>query len=381
MSKKAVQFGAGNIGRGFIGALLAKSGYAVTFADVNMEVIDKINADKTYTVHIYDATCGEEKIENISGMNSNASELIAEVATSQVVTTAVGLNILKRIAPTIVKAIQYKIEKDDKNYLNIIACENAIKASSQLKEAVYEELSDAEKTFADTYVGFPDCSVDRIVPPVKSENFIDVVVENYYEWNVEQSLFKGDIPAIEGMTLVDNLISYIERKLFTLNTGHAICAYLGYHKGLATIEDGIKDPAIYEIVKNAMIESGKGLSTKYSFDFDTHAKYIDKIITRFKNPYLKDDVARVGREPIRKLNAEDRLVKPLLTTLSYGNDGTNLMKGIAAALRYKNEADPESMKLQASIDELGVEKAFSEVSGITDAKILETVKKLYEELA
>lgn len=53
--KKAIQFGAGNIGRGFIGALLAEAGYHVVFADVNEAVIDKINADGTYTVHVMDS--------------------------------------------------------------------------------------------------------------------------------------------------------------------------------------------------------------------------------------------------------------------------------------------------------------------------------------
>ena len=76
---------------------------------------------------------------------------------------------------------------------------------------------------------------------MKSENILDVVVENYYEWNVEEKAFKGEIPKIEGMNLVDNLMAYIERKLFTLNTGHAITAYFGYLKGYRTIDESIND--------------------------------------------------------------------------------------------------------------------------------------------
>ena len=71
--KKAVQFGAGNIGRGFIGALLSQSGYHVVFADVVDKIIDKINEDKTYTVHVMDVECEDQKIENISGVNSYRS--------------------------------------------------------------------------------------------------------------------------------------------------------------------------------------------------------------------------------------------------------------------------------------------------------------------
>jgi len=41
--KQAIQFGAGNIGRGFIGALLSRSGYHVVFADVDNQMVDTIN--------------------------------------------------------------------------------------------------------------------------------------------------------------------------------------------------------------------------------------------------------------------------------------------------------------------------------------------------
>ena len=146
--------------------------------------------------------------------------------------------------------------------MNIIACENAIRGTSQLKKAVYENLSEEGKAFADEYVGFPDCAVDRIVPPVKSENFIDVVVEEYYEWDVERASFKGEIPEIKGMTLVDDLMAYIERKLFTLNTGHCITSYLGKLRGFPTIDAAIADEEIYDIVSKAMKESGDGLIKK-----------------------------------------------------------------------------------------------------------------------
>ena len=235
--KKAIQFGAGNIGRGFIGALLSKAGYHVVFADVNTEIINKINSDKKYTIHVMDTICSEEEISNISGVISTSDEIYKEIVEAEIITTAVGPVVLPRIAPTIAKGIALRKEKGIKTYLNIIACENAIKASSQLEEEVKKYLNEEEIEYLKEFVGFPNCSVDRIVPPVKSENILDVVVENYYEWNVEKSAFKGEIPKIEGMNLVDNLMAYIERKLFTLNTGHAITAYFGYLKGYETIEE------------------------------------------------------------------------------------------------------------------------------------------------
>ena len=264
--KTAVQFGAGNIGRGFIGTLLSQAGYHVVFADVAAAIIDKINEDKTYTVHVMDVECQDMPITNISGVNSTTPECVDIIANADLVTTAVGLVILPRIAPTIAAAIEKRAASGNKNPMNMIACENAIRASSQLKKAVYERLSDEGKAYADQFVGFPDCAVDRIVPPVKSENFIDVVVESYYEWDVERSGFVGEIPQIPGMTLVDDLMAYIERKLFTLNTAHCITAYLGKLKGLPTIDTAIADPEIYAVVSAAMAESGAGLVRKYGFD-------------------------------------------------------------------------------------------------------------------
>ncbi|MDO4323416.1 MAG: mannitol-1-phosphate 5-dehydrogenase [Lachnospiraceae bacterium] len=378
--KKAVQFGAGNIGRGFIGALLSQSGYQVVFADVVDAVINKINEDKSYTVHVMDVECEDQKIENICGVNSTKPEAVEEIATADIVTTAVGLVILPRIAPTIAKAIEKRMESGCKDAMNIIACENAIRATSQLKKAVYENLSDAGKAFADEYVGFPDCAVDRIVPPVKSENFIDVVVETYYEWDVERSGFKGEIPEIKGMTVVEDLMAYIERKLFTLNTGHCITAYLGTLRGIPTIDKAIADEEIYAVVSAAMKESGDGLIKKHGFDPEKHAAYIKKIIGRFKNPYLQDDVTRVGREPLRKLSPTDRLIKPLTTAAGFGLPVDHLITGVGAALRYNNPEDKQSVELQEKIAQAGVRAAAAEVTGLTDEKLLDAIVAEYEKL-
>lgn len=379
--KKAIQFGAGNIGRGFIGALLAKSGYHVVFADVNEEIINRINDDKHYTIHIMDVECKDEKIENISGVISTSDEILEEIRTSDIITTAVGPVVLPRIASTIAKGIKLRKATGVTSNLNIIACENAIKASSQLEEEVKKYLNEEEIAYLDKYVGFPNCSVDRIVPPVKSENILDVVVENFYEWNVEEKAFKGEIPKIDGMNLADNLMAYIERKLFTLNTGHAITAYFGYLKGYNTVDESIKDEVIHDLVKKAMIESGQGLIAKYNFDKEEHFKYIDKIIERFKNPYLKDDVARVGREPLRKLNENDRLIKPLMTAKSFNLDIDNLLLGVGAALNYNNEEDSQSVELQSLISEKGVKESLAHVANLAqEQEVLSKVEKYYNEI-
>ena len=192
--KTAIQFGAGNIGRGFIGMLLAQAGYRVIFADVSEVIIDRLAADQKYTVHVMDTEVEDVEITNITGIMSNGEAIIDEIAKADILTTAVGLRVLGFIAPTIAKGIQKRIADGSTEPMNIIACENAIRATSQLKEHVYGILSEEEKAYCEKYVGFADCSVDRIVPPVRSENPVDVVVEKYCEWNVEKASLKGSIP-------------------------------------------------------------------------------------------------------------------------------------------------------------------------------------------
>lgn len=384
--KKVIQFGAGNIGRGFIGLVLEQSGYHVVFADINQKLIDKLNLDRSYTVHVMDVQNKEagienKKVSNISAINSNNEELIQEIQTAELITTAVGLTILPRIAPIIAKGIILRKSTGVSNLLNIIACENGIRTTTQLKAEVFKQLNKDEAIYAEQYVGFPDCSVDRIVLPMMGENFTDVVVESFYEWNVEKDSFKGIVPDIQGMNLADNLIAYIERKLFTLNTGHAITAYLGFLKGYQTIDESIGDEEIYTIVKLAMRESGLGLIEKYGFNKENHFQYIDKIINRFKNPMLKDDLTRVCREPLRKLSPDDRLIKPLLNNRKYGFSVENLVLGIGAALHYENEDDKQSTQLQLMIREKGVKSVLADILKI-DLKdeLLEDIQRAYNSI-
>lgn len=378
--EKAIQFGAGNIGRGFIGYLLKNAGYDLVFADVFDNVIDLINKDKAYTIHVKDVENEDIRVEGISAVNSTRDEVVDEIADASIITTAVGPLNLVKIAGKVASGITKRFEENSEKFLNIIACENAIKASESLKGYVYDNLSEEVKAYADKYVGFPNCSVDRIVPPSKNENPLDVTVENYYEWNVEEAGFRGEVPQIEGMNLVGNLEAYIERKLFTLNTGHASTAYLGSLKGYGTIDQSINDPEIEDQVRKIMQESGEALIAKFGFNKEGHFAYIEKIIKRFKNPYLNDDVKRVGREPIRKLSINERFVKPINTALEYDLSIDNLLIGLAAALNFRNEEDDQAVELEKDIENLGLEKTIEKITEIKDKKIIEKIVENYEKL-
>ena len=187
--KKAIQFGAGNIGRGFIGAVLAGAGYEVVFADVVEDLLTNINSRKEYTVHVTDSESYDIDIKGIRAVNSNSAEAVQEVVDAEVITTAVGLRILKFVAPAIAKGLVARKAAGNEAPLNVIACENGLRATSQLKELVFAQLDAETAAWAESHVGFPDAAVDRIVPPVRCEIPLDVAVEEYFEWDVERASF------------------------------------------------------------------------------------------------------------------------------------------------------------------------------------------------
>ncbi|HGH6008112.1 TPA: mannitol-1-phosphate 5-dehydrogenase [Vibrio cholerae] len=383
MKKNAVHFGAGNIGRGFIGKLLADADIAVTFADVNEPLVDQLSHQQEYKVKVVGSECKMETVSHVTAVNSASEALIERIIKTDLVTTAVGPTVLDIIAKTIAKGLSARFAAGNTQPLNIIACENMVRGTTHLKQQVYQFLTTEEQQQADALVGFVDSAVDRIVPPLQAANDdpLEVTVESFSEWIVDEQQFKGEIPQIEGMEKTDNLMAFVERKLFTLNTGHCITAYLGCLKGHRTIREAIEDPSIEVQVKQAMQESGEVLIRRYGFDRALHNAYIEKILTRFANPYLVDEVDRVGRQPLRKLGANDRLIKPLLGTIEYGLPNGMLLKGIAAALKYRNDSDPQAIELQQSIEKEGVRSTLARYTGLTaDSIEAQQIEALYQQI-
>ncbi|PID37856.1 MAG: mannitol-1-phosphate 5-dehydrogenase [Pseudomonadales bacterium] len=371
--KTAIHFGAGNIGRGFIGMLLSQAGYKVIFADVQETVVNALQEKNQYTVEVVGDQKQEILVENVTAMNSNDPALVDAIATADIVTTAVGPVVLKYIAPPIAQALAKAKEAGRTDSLSIIACENAVRATSQLKEYVLENFEADFKSELPAFAHFVDAAVDRIVPPMPADetnaDVLKVRVEEFYEWLVEESAFQGDVPKIEGMTLVENLEAGVERKLFTLNTGHAVCAWVGQYLGFATIGEAIADEKVKAFVKAVMTQSGNALIKKHGFDNEAHFAYIEKILKRFANPYITDDVTRVGRQPVRKLTKGERIASPMSASLEFGLPADKLLVAAAAAMHFNSDEDPQVAELKELIAKDGINRTFENLSGIALADV------------
>lgn len=362
---KAVHFGAGNIGRGFIGLLLRQSNFDLTFADVSDVLIDELKRRNAYTVEEMSETRNVIEVSGVNALHSvkDSQELFQTLLEVDLVTTAVGPNVLPIIAKTLLPVLKKKFEDKNTKLLNIVACENTIGGSDQIKAALWDQLNDDEKNFVSKYVGFPNSAVDRIVPNQKNDDPLWVKVEPFYEWVIDQSEIKGDL-AIKGANFVSNLEAYIERKLFTVNTGHASCAYAAYQKGYQTILEAISDPEIETHVRNVLNETGALMVKKHKFDALDHAAYIDKTIKRFKNPAIIDEVVRVARSPMRKLSRQDRFIRPLVECIDYQLKTDGLVKAIHSVLDFDYLEDTEAVQVQNLKKELSKANFYLQVSGL-----------------
>ena len=345
---KALHFGAGNIGRGFVGVILHNAGYELVFADVAAPLIDALNSNDSYTVHEVGQDPKDITITGFSGVNSaeDKDALLAHIADADVITTAVGPTVLKIIAPTIAEGLRQRAATSDgsKGKVAVMACENAINATDGLAEAIRQEFPEVDEVAI-----FANTAVDRIVPDQASGQGLDVTVENYFEWAVESTPFGDNVPDIPGVTWVDDLAPYITRKLFTVNTGHAATAYFGYNAGITKIADALADPQVRAHVEAVLAETKTLVVEKFGFAPEVQQAYIDKIIQRFLNPSLPDTVQRVGRAPLRKISRNERFIGPAAELAKRGHDASALVNTVAAALRFDVPEDPESRELQEKL--------------------------------
>lgn len=378
---QSVHFGAGNIGRGFIGQLLHESGYEISFVDVQADIVDALKTKGRYEVIMADESEERVSVDRVTAFHSvdEADEIVRQLAAADLITTAVGPPVLPILAPAIAKGLVERARSGGAP-VNVIACENMIGGSESLQRSVMEHVPGEDAGAVAEVAGFPNAAVDRIVPEQSTEG-IDVLVEPFFEWVVDASQIKGSRPNVHGITYVESLAPYIDRKLLTVNTGHAAVAYLGYARGRQTISDALEDEVVLEEVTGALEETGRLMVEEHDFNEEEHRKYREKTLDRFRNPRITDAVTRVARTPIRKLGRNERLVSPALRLLDRGHVPVHLATVIAAVLRYDDTGDEQARELQETIRAVGERSTLAQYAGIEqDHALVDLVSERLERL-
>lgn len=369
---KATHFGAGNIGRGFIGEILAKNGFSIEFVDINETIINALISRKGYTIELAEESKQQIQVANVTGINNqkNPEAVVESVATSQIVTTAIGPNILPFIAELIAKGIQKRKANQVTEKLDVIACENMIGGSQFLFEKVKAYLTQEDLDYVKQYVGFPNAAVDRIVPIQHHEDPLFVSVEPFSEWVVDKTQMKNPALVLSDVEYVDDLEPYIERKLFSVNTGHASVAYTGASLGYRTIDEAIADEKVLTTLENVLKETGSLLIAKWQFDPQVHQAYAQKIVARFKNPYISDAITRVARTPIRKLGYDERFIRPIRELHDRNLSYQQLLTVVGLIFNYRDEKDEQSVELQKMLQSESLEAVVRKVTQLTDETLI-----------
>lgn len=366
----AVIFGAGSVGRGFLGQLFAESEYEVVFVDIDAALVEALARCGSYTLRLAAIEKTEEltigPVRAVQG--TNASQVADEVAQADLVATAAGARALPTIGQAIAAGIARRWEAGQTAPLNIIICENLRDASHRLRTFVEGALLEAVKPYMRQRVGFVPAVVARMSPvPTPEQHAADptsITAEPYEVLPVDREAFVGRIPDIFGMEPVSPFTAYVERKLYIHNAGHAMLGYLGYQRGYAYGYAALTDPWIRPLLDQALQEASSALIAEHGFDGGVMAEHVQDVLTRLGNRSLADPVSRLARDPLRKLAPEDRLVGAARLAEKHGIQPEGLSWGIAAALAYDNLEDNHASELQCKLAEEGLDVVLRHVCRI-----------------
>jgi mannitol-1-phosphate 5-dehydrogenase len=342
--KKAVQFGAGNIGRGFIGQLFSRSGYEVAFAEVDAKIVEAMNVSRRYPVRVVsEAGDSETYVENVRAVNGADLESVArEISHAEVVGTAVGANVLPRIAPALAAGLSLRWRTGIMAPINVILCENLVDADKAFRGMVASRLSGADKERLTRLVGFVRASVGRMVPvmteAMREGNILRIWVEEYDHLPVDAKGFVGAIPKIHNMEPVSPFELFVERKLYIHNMGHAAVAYLGALRGYRFIWEAACDPEVSRVARAAMGESARAIALEHGAEEGPLLAHVEDLLLRFANRKLGDTIERVGRDLPRKLAPRDRMLGSLGLCAKHGLPRADILEALAAALLFEDSA-------------------------------------------
>ena len=382
--KKAVHFGAGKIGRGFIAELLHDSGYEIVFGDVVDELVEIVNKNHEYPLFLIDHNYQEKIIDHVIAYSNikDSDKLIDAMCEAEIITTSVMTTNLPKVAPLIAMGLKKRLEHG-KGKVIVMACENAIMGTDILKKAMIETNVLTEEQL-DAVGVFPNTAVDRMVFGGVHNGKEGIEVGDAFELVIEKNkLIDPKSEPIKCAEYVDDIMMYLQRKIYIINCGHAIAGYYGQVlKGYDIVQDALRDPELLPQIREAMLESASALEKKYGFTHESLVEYMETMmIKRFTTPGVVDPISRVSREPIRKISPNDRIMGPANNCEEYGLDNTYLLKGVACALKFKSEGDLQAEELQNYIAENGVEEAIVKYTGVQkDSRMYNVILDEYKKL-
>jgi len=370
--KNIVVWGAGRIGRGFIGDMFAEAGYQLVYVDQAAALIDQLNDQGAYTVvrAVSETDVRRVKVQKYEAYQvSQSIEISDAINQVELMAIAVYPKNFGTVAATLAELI-WKRRTVNAAPFNIILCTNLIHAGPIFKEQLYKNLTMEQQAYFSEFVGVIESLVIRICPnPPQEEIEKDPLVvwtNGYSVLPVEQSAFKGEMPQIAFFRYVQNMRAEEIRKIYTYNMCHAVLSYHGYQRGYELLVDCLADEELEAEALGALSEVSSALRKEYGFTEEEMNSWVQGILIQTNNRTVGDTVVRSAADPLRKLKKSDRLIGPALLCLRNRIKPAHLIRAVGAAFHYYNEEDENSVKLAEVVRAKGIRIAIREFCGLGD---------------
>jgi mannitol-1-phosphate 5-dehydrogenase len=368
VSEHIVIWGAGRIGRGFVADLAHAAEYRIVLVDSAAELVTQLNAAGSYTVVWADAD-GNRDDRIIGGYTAisttDAEAIAAAIATADVLAVAVFPRDLPSVAEQMAPGIVRRLCTRPDAALDILMCTNLAHAAGHFDSILGQALPPEFREPAARRLGFVDTLVMRMVtdPPAEERERDPLLIwtNGFSEFPVDGHAFKGQAPRWPGLRLAGDMQAEEMRKLYTYNMCHALLAYLGALRGYTLAVECLADRDVRRMTEGALNEISRALQAACGFRPEDMERWIERVLAQTDNAALRDQVARHGADPRRKLRRGDRLVGPALLARAHGIRPEYLALGIAAALLFQAPGDAGAAYVQARIAETGVEAAVWEL--------------------
>ncbi|MEI8094566.1 MAG: mannitol-1-phosphate 5-dehydrogenase [Spirochaetales bacterium] len=379
-----VQFGAGNIGRSFIGRLFAEAGYETVFVDVDVTLVGLLNARGSYPVVVKQTGLADE-VRTVTGVRAvNGRDLpavIAEVFAADYAATSVGQRALESVLPVLAQGLVAR-QQAGRPALTLIIAEN-LRGGAEFFRQTLKKALPADFPL-ERAVGLVETSIGKMVPLMPREALEDdplqLFAEPYDTLIVDRKGFAGPLPKLAGLKPVDNVPAYVDRKLFMHNMSHAATAYLGYEAdpSLVWVWQALELPRVVAGVARALDQSASALLAAYpgefsSADLSEHAR---DLLTRYRNRALGDTLHRVGRDLARKLSRDDRLIGACLLADRHGLPYDAIARAAGAALSFAAPDEngrhlPGDEALRSALLASGAKSVLAGASGLDPGRLRE----------
>jgi mannitol-1-phosphate 5-dehydrogenase len=340
--KKIVIFGAGKIGRSFIGQLFGCNGYKVVFVDVDTEIVRLLNERGSYRVVIKGETEEEIVVPDVSALSaSDQSEIVNAVSTAGIAAVSVGKFALEKVIPAIAAGLELRLKHNPYFPLDIILAENMRSAAEFTKGKLIQCLPEGYPT--ELLVGLIETSIGKMVPIIPltaiEKDPLVVFAEPYNTLILDGKGFKSPIPDIKGQAPKSNIKAWVDRKAFIHNLGHATAAYYGHycHPEMEYMFEVLDNRKVLEFTRDVMRQSAEILCKVYSQDFTLKdlEEHINDLIYRFRNKALQDTIFRVGHDLVRKLGPDDRFMGSIRLAIQCNMPYDLILKAMSYGFRFK----------------------------------------------